>query len=141
LALILTRHRFEAAWRGDEEKIRELTTGPWGPDNQSPLPIAVTDCMGWSPFFVACYKGNLKLAQTIAEIAHVQYRDPNADNSTYKVADLDWIISEDCHCYDSDSDSDDDSLPIEKVPDRNREIIENAATINNAVRSQISVLV
>ena len=77
LSLAITKElddRFEAAWNGDGDKIKELTLAPWGPEGKNcPLQIAVPDTKGFSPFTLAVIRQHLDVADLILTIADAQH--------------------------------------------------------------------
>ena len=64
-------HRFEAAWNGDEDTVKQLTMRLDG--DKPPLQVAVTDNENFSPFSLALCRGHYHLAKLIFNIAAAQY--------------------------------------------------------------------
>jgi hypothetical protein len=68
--LLLIFHRFEAAWTGDLETIKNLTiTGSDRTRYRTPLEIAVCNSRGFSVFTIAILRGHLDVAHGIMTIA------------------------------------------------------------------------
>jgi ankyrin repeat protein len=132
---------FDAAWNGNLDIIRKLTTEPLG--DEPPLLIAVADGLGNNPFSIAILRGHLDLAMTILAIASAQYV-PEKKERSYEVDD-----DEDC---DSDSDSESEGEPRgvksrgirlhEKLPPsvRNQFTIDDIGQISTLVQSPRSPL-
>ena len=72
-------YRFEAAWQGNLDKIKELTLANWGPDLNDPLHVATQDSHGFTPFALALYRRHFDVAKHIVEIANLQYKDAKED--------------------------------------------------------------
>ncbi len=124
--------RFEAAWEGSIDQIKRLTLGHWGPDQKnSPLMVSVQDSKGFTPFAIATYRRHLEVAETILEIANVQYKGPD-DESTrqhYTIADNDSDMG--------DSDGDDELGISSRVVDETY-TVDNIAALKQSVGSKVS---
>ncbi|KAH8176109.1 ankyrin repeats (3 copies) domain-containing protein [Sarocladium implicatum] len=99
---------FEAAWSGDLERIKALTTGAWGPhQDQPPLMAAIRDIVNNTPFSLAFLRGHYDVARAILEIVKAQWTPIEKDKVRYTMesrrGDED---SDDSDAYSDDSDSD-----------------------------------
>ncbi|KAK7951449.1 uncharacterized protein PG986_007177 [Apiospora aurea] len=113
---------FEAAWRGDLDKIKSLTLASWDVDEaEPPLQVAVADDEGHNPFSLAFLKGHYDVARTILEIVQAQWAPADESKVRYRMA----------HDNDVESGegSDDESEIAE--PELFKEIIDGDFTIEN----------
>ncbi|KAK2765211.1 hypothetical protein FQN54_008910 [Arachnomyces sp. PD_36] len=96
---------FQAAWDGDVQKVKNLTLGSWGPDNNlPPLRVSVHDKSELTPFAIAVVRRHFGLAKVILDIADAQYL-PKGEAQKRKR----YEIVIDAEADDSDSDSYDGS--------------------------------
>ncbi|KAK8125105.1 uncharacterized protein PG998_000864 [Apiospora kogelbergensis] len=78
---------FEAAWRGDLDRIKALTLASWDTDQQEPpLKVAVSDAEGNNPFSLAFLRGHYDVARAILEIAQAQWAPADESKVRYKMA-------------------------------------------------------
>ncbi|KAF5575373.1 ankyrin repeat [Fusarium pseudocircinatum] len=71
---------FEAAWTGDLDCIKALTTQAWGPQqDQPPLIITMKDKAHNTPFSLAFLRGHYAVARAILEIAKAQWAPMKVD--------------------------------------------------------------
>lgn len=91
---------FEACWTGDTETVKSLCL-----TKKDPLQVAVTDLRGFSPFSIATLRGHYELAQTIIEIATVQFK-PNSESEKYRYTLEPGLNRHHHRDYESDDDSD-----------------------------------
>ncbi|TPX15381.1 uncharacterized protein E0L32_004361 [Thyridium curvatum] len=99
---------FEAAWRGDLGKIKELTLGAWGvDDSEPPLKIAVKDNKNNNPFSLAFLRGHYDVARAILEIAKAQYVPEDEKKERFRLKrndDYDCSDGSDCEYYEGEGD-------------------------------------
>ncbi|KAK8049555.1 hypothetical protein PG994_011285 [Apiospora phragmitis] len=113
---------FEAAWRGDLDKIKSLTLASWDADKtESPLKVAVADDEGNNPFSLAFLKGHYDVARAILGIVQAQWAPADESKVRYKMANGD---NEECG-----EGSDEESEVAE--PGLFKEIIDGDFTIEN----------
>jgi hypothetical protein len=118
--LLLTLHRFEAAWTGDLDTIKKLTTSVSDDTSyQTPLEIAICDSRGYSAFSIAVIRGHLDVAYGIIAIAAAQYKPPEQKQARYRMRQYD---SDDYYTESDDDES--DGLQLEE------EIVETEFTID-----------
>lgn len=101
---------FEAAWEGDNHKIKELTLANWGPDgDRKPLHVTTQDKRGFTPFAIAMYRHHFESAKLILGIADAQFKEPEKQTTSrrYQIADDDSEYS-----GDSENDEDDEGLRL-----------------------------
>ena len=111
-------HRFEAAWNGDENMVKQLTMISDG--DKAPLQIAVTDNENFSPFSLALCRGHYRLAKFIFNIAAAQYQPkPNGTKLRRR-----YRINNDENKSDTD---DSDNVSISS------ELVDETFTIDNVV--------
>ncbi|KAK2836870.1 hypothetical protein FQN49_006637, partial [Arthroderma sp. PD_2] len=112
---------FEAAWSGDLDTIKSLTLEMWGPGKKiSPLPIAVTDAMNFSPFSLAVFRGHLDVAKGILQIVRAQYKPKDAAKRAFRLE------------SDADSDNDDSETSLQKDEPRiTGDVVRDEFTIDN----------
>ncbi|RMD43987.1 hypothetical protein DV735_g1143, partial [Chaetothyriales sp. CBS 134920] len=65
---------FEAAWTGDIETVKSLCLSA-----TKPLLVSTRDLNGFSPFSLAVIRGHYRLAETILDIATVQFQPENEE--------------------------------------------------------------
>ena len=123
---------FEAAWRGDTRRVKELTMAPWrietvgvtlgtdGSGEAPPLLVAMYDAAGFSPFAIAVLREHLQLARDILEIATVQHK-PKKDEARYR-----YLLEK----PEDDEDSDQESNNPDDVPISSR-LVDAQYTIND----------
>lgn len=105
---------FESAWSGNIERVKSMALG------EDPIPVAVRDEAGYSPFSIAVVRGHYKLAEIILEIAAAQYKPAkNAPSYRYRLAGHD----------DNDSEAMSDSG--EGTPRIIAELVDDEFTIND----------
>ncbi|KAF4552263.1 Hypothetical protein D9617_10g072440 [Elsinoe fawcettii] len=126
---------FEACWAGDEQVVRKLTLAVWNEDN-SPLQIAVTDGVGFSPFSIAVLRGHSQLAETVLEIAEAQYSkgDPDANRRQYTLQGED----DSDEYYSEDEDQDPDAIRIHSRLVTEAFTIDDIGAVQAQVKSQVS---
>jgi ankyrin repeat protein len=130
----LTPARFEAAWRGDLEKIKSLTLGSWDNDEKEPpLMMAVSDTEGNNPFSLAFLRGHFDVAKAILEIAQAQWVPEDESKTRYKMTGDD---DNDDSCEDSEADSDDNPEIFEEIVD-DKFTIENIGQVSMQVKSKV----
>ncbi len=113
---------FEASWRGDLDKIKQLTLTTWDDAKiQAPLAIAAADSKGNNPFSLAFLRGHYDVAKAILDIAQAQYVPEETVTARFRMG-MDVDDSE----YDE---SDNESIGDE--PRLYREIIDTQFTIEN----------
>ncbi|CAZ82771.1 unnamed protein product [Tuber melanosporum] len=66
---------FNAIWKGDQETVKTLTTGPSGEPPMPALQISVSS-RGWTTLWVAIYRRDYAMAKLILEIVKSQYEEP-----------------------------------------------------------------
>ncbi|KAF7562776.1 hypothetical protein G7046_g1351 [Stylonectria norvegica] len=121
----------EAAWTGDIERIKSLSTQAWGPQkDQPPLKMAINDSARNSPFSLAFLRGHYDTARTILEIVKAQWSPPDKDKVRFKMENRDEE-------YDSEDDGSDNSEGSE--PRIVSEKVDRKFTIDNI--GQVSMLV
>lgn len=95
---LLTRQRFEAAWRGDLNTVKKLTLAKWGEGGKKdPLLISGDEYyMDMTPFTIAIVRGHRALARVMLEIGQIQYnpRKEEETNVRYRINDDLEIYSE-----------------------------------------------
>jgi hypothetical protein len=78
--------RFEAAWSGDLDKIRTLTTTSWHASGEEPpLKLAVSDDKSANPFSLAFLRGHFHVARAILDIVQAQWTPKEKENARYKM--------------------------------------------------------
>jgi ankyrin repeat protein len=129
---------FEAAWDGDVTAVKYLTLGQWGNDNK-PLPIAVSDRQGFSPFSISVLRGHLELAKVVLEIAAVQYQ-PNDKKDQYKYSMAAYVEDEIYANDDNDSDSDTDDGHVKVISQLIDEeyTIDDIGALAETIKSKVS---
>ncbi|CUS09476.1 unnamed protein product [Tuber aestivum] len=66
---------FNAVWKGDQETVKTLTTGPSGEPPMPALQISVTS-RGWTTLWIAVHRRDYAMARLILEIVKSQYEEP-----------------------------------------------------------------
>jgi len=66
---------FNAVWKGDQETVKTLTTGPSGEPPMPALQISVSS-RGWTTLWIAIYRRDYAMARLILEIVKSQYEEP-----------------------------------------------------------------
>jgi hypothetical protein len=120
---------FQAAWIGNVERIKELTTSMWGPNkDRLPLQITILDGQNMNPFSIAVARGHLDTGRTIMEIARAQY-DPETTEEDVRER-YDMMTEDYDDPYYSDELSEDESDDSEGIQVR-REVVSEKFTIDN----------
>ncbi|KAL8780967.1 MAG: hypothetical protein Q9213_006218 [Squamulea squamosa] len=120
---------FEAAWEGNNEKIKALTMAHWGPDKQmKPLQVSNADTKGFTPFSIAVYRRHFDTAKIILGIANAQFKEPEDNDFSRRR----YTIASDNGYSDSD-DSDSDNLDIAY------DVVDETYTYDNIAALQESV--
>jgi ankyrin repeat protein len=128
---------FEAAWTGDVDTVKSLTTVALGPSkNQPPLNISTSDTLSNTPFSIAILRGHLDLAETILDIIQAQYVPGKPEMSYTMNGGSDDSDSED------DVDDDERIQLYERLPAsvRNQFTIDDIGEISTLVKSDVSPL-
>ncbi|KAH8893115.1 ankyrin [Thozetella sp. PMI_491] len=131
---------FEAAWVGNLDKIKALTTQSWGDDHsEPPLNITVQDMNGNHPMSLAFLRGHVEVARAVLEIAMAQYAPEEKERVHFRMqtSTNDGGGSEDEDEY-SDGDSDDsDGEPriVSKAVDQ-KFTIDNIGQVSMQVKSR-----
>lgn len=133
---ILKPFRFEAAWRGDLEKIKTLTLTSWDASKaETPLQMAVSDSECNTPFSIAFLRGHLDVARAILEIVQAQWSAPEVKTKRYKMT-KDEDEGED-PCEGSENDGEDETPKIfEQIVD-DQFTIENIGQVSMQVKSNV----
>ena len=139
---ILTNHstRFDAAWAGNVDRIKELTLQAWGAEkDQPPLKMAISDSQFHSPFSIAFLRGHHDVAKVILEIVKAQWTPKEEDKVRYKLGVIE-IDDEDSDqdSYLSDVDDREPQMVSEKV-DR-KFTIDNIGQVSMQVESHVKPL-
>ncbi|KAL4864562.1 ankyrin repeat-containing domain protein [Aspergillus spectabilis] len=101
---------FEAAWTGDLEVIKDLTTTVLVEGHsRPPLEIGVIDDKGYSAFSIAVIRGHLDVAEAILAISIAQYKPDEELNTRYHIQQDEFGEDE------SSPSENDDSGPIRKI--------------------------
>ncbi|TKX26280.1 ankyrin repeat-containing protein 4 [Elsinoe australis] len=130
---------FQACWDNNVEIVKKLTLTVWDEDN-SPLQIAVKDAIGLSPFSLAVLLNHRDLAETVMDIAQVQY-DSKDDPGNRKMYTLDANDSDDDSCSDGEIDSDDPDIGGIRIYSRlinDTFTIDDIGTVQAQVKSNVS---
>lgn len=71
----LTGSRFEAAWKGDIDTIRNLTL-QWQNEAEKipPLSLGESDCFGFTPLQIAILRGHWGITDEMIDILHAQHK-------------------------------------------------------------------
>ncbi|KAG8626930.1 hypothetical protein KVT40_005875 [Elsinoe batatas] len=125
---------FQACWENDEITVRNLTLVVFDED-QSPLQIAVTDGLSFSPFSIAVLRGHFKLAETILEIAQAQYTK-DGENTTRTKYTLNREDSDEY--YTEDEDEDPDEVRIHSRLINETFTIDDIGAVQSQVKSKVS---
>jgi len=132
---------FEACWTGETDKVKALCLA-----KENPLQVAVVDSQGFTPFSIAVLRGHYDLAQTIIEIATVQFK-PNSESETYRYTLEPGRDHHHHHDYDSDSDSCCDSedayqneVGILRHLVKDNFTVDDITALANSVKSKVSPL-
>ncbi|EPE04776.1 ankyrin repeat protein [Ophiostoma piceae UAMH 11346] len=132
---------FDAAWKGDLGKIKQLTLTAWGENkDKSPLSVAVKDNDWNSPFSLAFLRGHHKVAHAILEIAQAQYAPAEERAVHYEMRDTDLdsnANSEDQECSYCGSVHGDDDGPYRTLADNDQFTIENIGEVSMQVKGSI----
>ncbi|KAL8890878.1 MAG: hypothetical protein Q9215_002029 [Flavoplaca cf. flavocitrina] len=127
---------FEAAWEGDDKKIKALTMAQWGPDgNMQPLHVSNADAKGFTPFTIAVYRRHFETAKMILGIADAQFKSPESNDASrrrYKIA------SEDEYSDSDDSNSDNLDITYDVVDEVYTH--DNVAALQESVGSRTSAV-
>lgn len=129
------RDLFEACWVGDLDKIKAYTLAPWAKSdtNFPPLRVTIFDEAGFTPFFICVIRGHRKVAETILEIARIQYSPRERDTTTRYFLDLDGL--------DNGEDPDDcNSIEIRSEVLDERFTIDNIGEVHLQVQSHVKPL-
>ncbi|KAL9021492.1 MAG: hypothetical protein Q9185_001285 [Variospora sp. 1 TL-2023] len=125
---------FQAAWEGDDEKIRELTLADWGPQkDRKPLYVATQDNGGFTPFALAMIRQHLETAKLLVGIANAQFKESDDSKSQrrYEIAG-----GSDYDSYNSEEDNSEEDI-YSRVVDQTY-TYDNIADLQNSVGSQVS---
>ncbi|KAK0726889.1 hypothetical protein B0T26DRAFT_747278 [Lasiosphaeria miniovina] len=131
---------FEAAWAGDLEKIKYLTTTCWDKDQtEPPLKIAVKDNTNSSPVSIAFLRGHVAVARAALDIAEAQYSPAEKENKRFHMeqSNRDGDDDEEYDSEEDDEDDDDDSEP--RIVSRNVDkkfTIDNIGQVSMQVKSR-----
>ncbi|KAK4184990.1 ankyrin repeat protein [Podospora australis] len=133
---------FEAAWSGDLQTIKTLTTTSWDEDqSESPLKIAVRDDQHSNPVSLAFLRGHIDVARAILEIAEAQYVPAEEESKRFHMETGNNDEEEYHSEYDSEEDrssvAEDDSEP--RIVSRNADnkfTIDNIGQISMQVKSR-----
>ncbi|KAH8675444.1 ankyrin repeat protein [Xylariales sp. PMI_506] len=126
---------FEAAWRGDLEKIKDLTLTSWDKDRtEAPLQMAVSDTRGNTAFSLAFFRGHLETAKAILEIVQAQWVPREEDKILYKLKDDD---KDEESCEESEYESTDEEHGIRKENIDDRFTIENIGQVSMQVKCHV----
>ncbi|KAK3372674.1 hypothetical protein B0H63DRAFT_564053 [Podospora didyma] len=104
---------FEAAWIGDLEKIKFLTTRSWDEaKTEAPLQIAVSDNRSNNPLSLAFLRGHVQVARAMLDIAEAQYSPAEKEDKRFHMersnSDDDDDDEDECYSGEEDDDDDDD---------------------------------
>ena len=128
--------RYEAAWNGDLQTIKELTLKPQG--SEPPLKIAIEDDEHASPLSIAVMQGHIDAAEAMLEICLAQWSPKKTeDNARYTMGQRDEYYDSD-ESYDSDTDSLDVRV-LRRIVDENF-TIENVGEVSLQVESHTTPL-
>lgn len=120
--------RFEAAWEGKNDKIKELTLANWGLESKNkPLQVSTEDCKGFTPFAIAMYRRHFESAKLLLGIADAQFKEPDKSKTKKRYV----IAGEDD--ADNSTDEDSDALNI------SAEVVDETYTYDNVAALQDSV--
>lgn len=121
---------FEAAWRGKNDKIKELTMAKWGPDGKhKPLQASVQDSMGFTAFAIAVYRRHFETAKLLLGIVDAQFLEPDKERSKRRYV-MRHRDSEDDDSTDQDSEEGLDILS---------EVVDDTYTYDNIAALQDTV--
>ncbi|KAH6660295.1 ankyrin repeat-containing domain protein [Truncatella angustata] len=125
---------FEAAWKGDLEKIKSLSLSAWGAEKaEPPLKMAVFDSARNSPFSLAFFRGHLDVARAILEIVQAQWAPKEEKAKRYKMAgDEEDDSDEESHS----NSNDDDPRIFEEIVD-DQFTIDNIGQVSMQVKSDV----
>lgn len=128
---------FEAAWKGDKESIKALTTKP--DVNGNVLSMAVQDNMNISPLHIAIWRGDYDIAEMMLEIAHLQYNPSEAKDGkrNYYIRDRD---PDDYDCGSSNSDAGSEDFYVSSDLVNQNFTIDDVANLAQQAGSKTSVL-
>ena len=118
---------FDAVWKGDQETVKALTTGPSGEPPMPALQISVSS-RGWTTLWIAIYRRDYAMARLILEIVKSQYEEPGK-----KLAGKAVRIN-----IPGDSDDDDYSERYFQDPGDEDFTIEDAGAVSDFVKCGIS---
>ena len=122
---------FQACWDADLSTIKELTLAIWDED-QSPLKIAVTDSLNFSPFSIAVLRKHFDVAKAVLEVAHAQYAPEEKLGAKHTLQAVDEDQS------DAEGSEDDFEIYAEIIDDRFT--VENIGEVQNQVKSNVTPL-
>ncbi|KAI4103740.1 MAG: hypothetical protein L6R37_003668 [Teloschistes peruensis] len=121
---------FEAAWRGKNDKIKELTMAKWGPDGKhKPLQASVQDSMGFTPFAIAVYRRHFETAKLLLGIVDAQFLEPDKEKSKRR-----YVMRQEDSEYDDSTDED-----SEESLDISSEVVDDTYTYDNVAALQDTV--
>ncbi|PWW71736.1 ankyrin [Tuber magnatum] len=66
---------FNAVWKGDQETVKTLTSGPSGEPTMPALQISVSS-RGWTTLWIAIHRRDYAMARLILEVVRFQYEEP-----------------------------------------------------------------
>ncbi|KAL2861177.1 ankyrin repeat-containing domain protein [Aspergillus lucknowensis] len=124
---------FDAAWTGDINTIKQLTTTTTGDSGHPPLEIGVSDSRGYSSFTISVLRGHLDAAEAIIAIAAAQYKPDGVPETRYRMQPDDT----DDELYASSESSDSDGIALEKRIINPQFTIENVGEIKTGAESKI----
>ncbi|RPB03650.1 ankyrin [Choiromyces venosus 120613-1] len=116
---------FNAVWKGDQETVKILTTGPSGEPSMPALQISVSS-RGWTTLWIAIYRNDYAMARLILEIVKSQYEEPSKKQARGAVK------------IDIPGDSDDDSEHYFQDTVDHDFTIEDSGAVSDFVRCNIS---
>ena len=129
--------RFEAAWNGNNEKIKELTLATWGLQGErKPLQVTVQDEKGFTPFSIAMFRRHFDTASLVLGIANAQFKEPENSNTRrrYEIAEGSDYDSED----DGSDDDGSEGLNLSSQVIDEEYTYDNVASLQDSVGSNIS---
>ncbi|KAI4249359.1 MAG: hypothetical protein LQ352_005680, partial [Teloschistes flavicans] len=126
---------FEAAWSGDNDKIKELTLAKWGPEGKhKPLQAAVQDSKGFTAFAIAMYRRRFETAKLLLGIVDAQFLEPDKEKSKRR-----YVMRQEDGEYDDSTDEDsDEGLDISAEVVDDTYTYENVAALQDTVGSSVS---
>ncbi|KAL9009633.1 MAG: hypothetical protein Q9173_005359 [Seirophora scorigena] len=126
---------FQAAWEGNNDKIKALTLADWGPQkDRKPLHVTTEDHKGFNPFAIAMFRRHLATAKLLLGIANAQFKesDDSIGQRRYEIA-----SGSDYDSYNSDEDSSEDASS--EALDLSPKVVDDTYTYDNIAELQDSV--